>query len=124
LREAEGEEIIITCDGKLAGLLIGFQSIIGSKTTRALLRRIARAQKSLRSGRAASGSRISSKDFTIGHQVNCHRNPTLPECSAPIPAVGQYDPGTTSARELDEPRTATLSGTANRLSGSRPRNWI
>ena len=56
LREAENEEIVITRDGKPAGVLIGF----GSEDDRLdyrlenvprFLRRIERARKSLREGR-------------------------------------------------------------------------
>ncbi len=56
LREAEGEEIVITCNGKPAGLLIGFASEDDWLDYRLendprFLRRIERARKSLRAGR-------------------------------------------------------------------------
>jgi prevent-host-death family protein len=56
LREAEGEEVVITRNGKPAGLLIGFASEddwldyqFGNDPR--FLRRIERARKSLREGR-------------------------------------------------------------------------
>jgi prevent-host-death family protein len=56
LREAEGEEIMITRDGKPAGLLIGFASEDDWLDYRLendprFLRRIERARNSLREGR-------------------------------------------------------------------------
>jgi prevent-host-death family protein len=56
LREAEGEEIVITRNGKPAGLLIGFGSEddwldYRLESDPRFLRRIERARKSLREGR-------------------------------------------------------------------------
>jgi prevent-host-death family protein len=56
LREAAGEEIVITRNGKPAGLLIGFASAQGWLDYRLennprFLRRIEQARKSLREGR-------------------------------------------------------------------------
>ena len=56
LREAEGEEIVITRNGKPAGLLIGFASEddwldYHLENDPRFLRRIERARKSLREGR-------------------------------------------------------------------------
>ena len=60
LREAEGEEIVITRNGKPAGLLIGFASDDDYLDYRLendprFLRRVEQARKSLREGR---GTRI------------------------------------------------------------------
>jgi antitoxin (DNA-binding transcriptional repressor) of toxin-antitoxin stability system len=56
MREAQGEEIVITRDGKAAGLLIGFASEddwFGDQLENdpRFLRRIERARNSLREGR-------------------------------------------------------------------------
>jgi prevent-host-death family protein len=56
LREAEGEEIVITRNGKPAGLLIGFAAEddwfdYQLENDRRFLRRIEQARKSLREGR-------------------------------------------------------------------------
>jgi prevent-host-death family protein len=56
LREAEGEEIVITRNGKPAGLLIGFRSEddwldYRLETDPRFLRRIEQARNSLREGR-------------------------------------------------------------------------
>ena len=56
LHEAEGEEVVITRDGKPAGLLIGFASEddwldYQLENDPRFLRRIERARKSLREGR-------------------------------------------------------------------------
>jgi prevent-host-death family protein len=56
LREAEGEEVVITRNGKPAGLLIGFASEddwldYRRENDPRFLRRIERARKSLREGR-------------------------------------------------------------------------
>jgi prevent-host-death family protein len=56
LREAEGEEIVITRDGKPAGVLIGFRSDddwfdYQVENDPRFLRRIEQARKSLRAGR-------------------------------------------------------------------------
>jgi prevent-host-death family protein len=58
LREAEGEGIVITRNGKAAGLLIGFGSEedwidYRLENDPRFLRRIEQARKSLREGRAA-----------------------------------------------------------------------
>ena len=58
LREAEGGEIIITRNGKPAGVLIGFASEEGCfdyqlENNPRFLRRIEQARKSLREGRGA-----------------------------------------------------------------------
>jgi len=63
LREAEGEEVVITRDGKPAGLLIGFKSEDDWLDYRLendprVLRRIEQAPKSVRRA-TASGSRVS-----------------------------------------------------------------
>jgi len=55
LREAEGEDIIITRDGKLAGVLIGFSSEddwldYQLESDPRFLRRVEQARKSLREG--------------------------------------------------------------------------
>jgi prevent-host-death family protein len=56
LSEAEGEEIVITCNGKPAGVLIGFASVNDWRDHQLendprFLRRIEQARKSLRAGR-------------------------------------------------------------------------
>ena len=56
LREAQGEEIVITRNGKLAGILIGFASQddwldYQLENDPRFLRRIEQARKSLREGR-------------------------------------------------------------------------
>jgi prevent-host-death family protein len=65
LREAEAEEIVITRNGKPAGLLIGSRprmigSITGSKTTRAFCAGSNRRERVYARG-AASGLRMSSE---------------------------------------------------------------
>ena len=69
LREAEGEEIVITRNGKPAGVLIGFAprttgSTTGSKTTRAFCAASNMRERACGRG-AASGSRMSSEDTAI-----------------------------------------------------------
>ena len=59
LREAEGEEVVITRDGKPAGLLIGFASEddwfdYQLENDPRFLRRIEQARESLRAGRGVS----------------------------------------------------------------------
>ena len=66
LREAEGEEIVITRDGKPAGVLIGFASEddwfdYQLENDPRFLRRIKDARKSLRAGEG-SGSRTSKQN--------------------------------------------------------------
>ena len=70
LREAEGEEIVITRNGKPAGLLIGFASEDDWLDYRLendprFLRRIEQREKAYARG-AASGSRMSSEDIGTG----------------------------------------------------------
>jgi prevent-host-death family protein len=65
LREAEGEEVVITRNGKPAGLLIGFASKddwldYQLENDPRFLRRVERARKSLRAGR---GVRIEDIDL-------------------------------------------------------------
>jgi hypothetical protein len=76
--KAEGEGIVITCNGKPAGLLISFGSEDDWRDYRLkndprFLRCIEPARKSLGGRSAVSESRISSESASRKPWVNCHR---------------------------------------------------
>jgi len=79
LREAQGEEIVITRNGKLAGILIGFASQddwldYQLENDPRFLHRVEQARRSLRMGR---GIRVEDLESIFPHEEFVSRNPEI-----------------------------------------------
>jgi putative transposase len=124
LHEAEGEEIVITRDGKPAGVLIGFASedtgsIISSKTIRAFCAASRVRARACERG-AAPGSRTSSSAQRVGwvERSETHRISLLRvkdgELSAEFPSGRQFflhgQSGRSSTRAVDRPYCLIAGG--------------